>query len=114
MPRNLKEAREATELYEFLFNDAPRKQAEFPAMLSLFKLLDFYLVEIPDATRKLVANLEAEWDAYLKILLHSSDMLEMTREEFKKTLLRQAEKFKTVMKEFLADFMLKLPTSAQT
>ncbi|XP_004521647.2 dynein heavy chain 2, axonemal [Ceratitis capitata] len=114
VPRNLKEAREATELYEFLFNDAPRKQAEFPAMLSLFKLLDFYLVEIPDATRKLVTNLEAEWDAYLKILLHSSDMLEMTREEFKKTLLRQAEKFKTVMKEFLADFMLKLPTSAQT
>lgn len=113
VPRTLKEAREATELFTRLRTEVPLKQEEFPEILELFKVLDKYQIEIADKTRILVSNLQPVWETYLKNLGEAGEMLDNTKEEFKQNLLLQAEKFRGIMKEFLADFMLKLPTSSQ-
>lgn len=114
VPRTLREAREATELFHRLRIEAPLKQKEFPDILDLFKVLDKYQIEIPDSTKLLLFNLQMTWENYLKKLGEAGEMLDNTKEEFKKNLLIQAEKFRNIMKEFFADFMLKLPTSSQT
>ncbi|XP_013098623.2 dynein axonemal heavy chain 2 [Stomoxys calcitrans] len=114
VPRTLKEAREATELFNRLKDEVPLKQDEFPETLNLFKILDKYEISIAENTRVLVLNLQTTWESYLKKLGEAGDMLDNTKEEFKQNLLLQAEKFRSIMKEFLAEFMLKLPTSSQT
>lgn len=114
VPRTLREAREATLLFNRLLEEVPVKQAEFPAILDLFKVLDKYQIEISHNIRLLIMNLQPTWENYLKKLAEAGDMLDNTKEEFKESLLLQAEKFRNVIKEFLADFMIKLPTSAQT
>ncbi|KAM7351793.1 dynein heavy chain 2, axonemal kl-2 isoform 2-T2 [Cochliomyia hominivorax] len=114
VPRTLREAREATLLFNRLNEEVPVKQAEFPSILDLFKVLDKYQIEISNNNRLLVLNLQPTWENYIKKLGDAGDMLDNTKEEFKQNLLSQAEKFRNVMKEFLADFMIKLPTSAQT
>uniref|UniRef100_A0A1I8MW68 Dynein axonemal heavy chain 2 n=1 Tax=Musca domestica TaxID=7370 RepID=A0A1I8MW68_MUSDO len=114
VPRTLKEAREATELFNRLRTEAPLKQDEFPEILELFKVLDKYQIDIVENTRLLVVNLQPTWETYLKKLGEAGEMLDNTKEEFKANLLQQADKFRAIMKEFLADFMLKLPTSSQT
>ncbi|XP_023298158.2 dynein axonemal heavy chain 2 [Lucilia cuprina] len=114
VPRTLKEAREATILFNRLTQEVPVKQAEFPDIFDLFKVLDKYQIEISDSIKVLVLNLSSTWENYLKKLGEAGDMLDNTKEDFKQNLLTQAEKFRNIIKEFLADFMVKLPTSAQT
>ncbi|XP_030382586.1 dynein heavy chain 2, axonemal, partial [Scaptodrosophila lebanonensis] len=112
VPRTLKESLIAKEFFERKIIEAPIKHATFPPMLELFAVLDKYQVEISDETTEQVAGLEAAWQHYLKKLAEADEMLENNREEFKKTLLQQAEKFKMILKEFLFDFYLKLPTAS--
>lgn len=114
VPRTLKEAREATQLFNRLSQEAPNKQEEFSIIFDLFKILEKYQIEISDSTKLLILNLPKTWENYLKKLAEAGDMLDNTKEEFKQNLLLQAEKFRNVIKEFLADFMIKLPTSSQT
>ena len=114
VPRTLKEAREATQLFDRLISEVPAKQNEFPAIYDLFKVLDKYQIEISDSVKILIQNLQQTWENYLKKLADAGEMLDNTKEDFKQGLLLQAEKFRNVIKEFLADFMIKLPTSSQT
>lgn len=114
VPRTLKEAREATQLFMRLVKEAPEMQNEFPATLDLFKVLDKYQIDIADSTKLLVVNLQQAWESYLMKLADAEEMLGNTKEEMKRNLLEQAEKFRNVMKEFLADFLVKLPTSSKT
>lgn len=114
VPRTIKESKDAVAFYERLVSEVPKKQAEFPSILDLFKVLDKYLVDVAPEIRDLVLRLDVEWQTYLKKLMEAEEMLEIARDDFKKNLLQQADKFKTVIKELLADFMLKIPTSAST
>lgn len=112
MPRTLKEALAAKEFFEHLTQEAPLKQATFPGIFDLFFLLEKYQVDIPDEIRQQVEGLEAAWADYIRKLGEADEMLDNNRDEFKKILLNQAEKFKLIIKEFLDDFFLKLPTAA--
>ncbi|XP_037928394.1 dynein heavy chain 2, axonemal [Teleopsis dalmanni] len=113
-PRNLKEAKEATLFYNRLVEEIPQKESEFPHVRALFDAIDRCNTAIPELMRVLLINLDAEWLAYLKKIAEAEEMLEVTRDEFKKHLLAQADRFKTAIKEFLADFFLKVPTSIAT
>ncbi|XP_026846886.1 dynein heavy chain 2, axonemal [Drosophila persimilis] len=112
VPRTLKESLAAKEFFEKLIEDVPIRQATFPPMLELFAVLDKYQVDILDEIRQNVLGLNNAWQHYLKKLAEADEMLDNNREEFKKILLQQAEKFKIILKEFLDDFYLKLPTAA--
>ncbi|XP_041451656.1 dynein heavy chain 2, axonemal-like [Drosophila obscura] len=112
VPRTLKESLASKEFFEQLIEDVPIRQATFPPMLELFGVLDKYQVDILDEIRQKVLGLNNAWQHYLKKLAEADEMLDNNREEFKKILLQQAEKFKIILKEFLDDFYLKLPTSA--
>ncbi|KAL9923028.1 dynein heavy chain 2, axonemal kl-2 [Glossina fuscipes fuscipes] len=114
MPRNLKEAKEASSLLNRLMEEVPIQQGEFPSILELFEVLDKYQVEVAHPARNLLNNLTPAWENYLKKLGDADEMLFSTKEEFKKNLQKQAEKFRNVMNHFYSDFMLKLPTSSQT
>ncbi|EDV98693.1 GH22471 [Drosophila grimshawi] len=111
-PRTLQESLAAKAYFERLMEEAPLKQASFPKVLDLFALLDKYQVDIPDEIRQQVESLQVAWMDYLRKLGEADEMLDNNRDEFKKILLHQAEKFKIILKEFLEDFYLKLPTAA--
>lgn len=112
VPRTLKESLSAKELFERLIHEVPLKQSTFPPMLDLFAVLDKYQVDIPEEIRQKVLGLETAWQHYLKKLGEADEILDNNREEFKKILIQQAEKFKIILKEFLEDFFMKLPTAA--
>lgn len=112
-PRTLKEALAAKEYFDQLIQEAPLKQATFPSIFDLFALIDKYQVDIPDEVRQQVEGLESAWQDYIRKLGDADEMLDNNRDEFKKILLNQAEKFKLILKEFLNDFFLKLPTDAK-
>lgn len=114
VPRTLKEAREANQLLTVLHNEVSIKEDEFPIIFNLFKVLDKYQIEISNSTKFLVANLQQTWENYLKQLGEAGEMLDNTNEDFKQNLLIHAEKFRNVVKDFLVDFMVKLPTSSLT
>lgn len=112
MPRTLKESLAAKEYFEQLIKDVPLKQSTFPGILDLFILIDKYQVEIPDDIRKQIDGLQLAWQEYLRKLGEADEMLDNNRDEFKKILLHQAEKFKMILIEFLNEFFIKLPTAA--
>lgn len=114
IPRNLKEAKEASNLLNRLMEEVPVQQGEFPSILELFGVLDKYQVEVAHSVRNLLNNLKPAWENYLKKLGDADEMLFNTKEEFKNNLQQQAEKFRNVMNHFYSDFMIKLPTSSQT
>lgn len=114
VPRTLKEAREATNLVNRLMADVPIKEGEFPSILDLFKVLHKFQIEVHHSTRSLLNNLNSAWEAYIKKLGDADEILFSSKEEFKKNLQQQAERFRNVMKHFHADFIMKLPTSSQT
>lgn len=114
VPRTLKEAREATLLFNRLSEEVGVKQEEFPDIYELFRVLDKYQIDVSSSIKTLIDNLETTWENYLRKLSEAHNMLDNTKEDFKQNLLTQAEKFRNTMKEFLADFMAKLPTSSQT
>lgn len=112
VPRTIEEIIRANELYARLVAEVPIRQNEFPGLYNLFKVLDKYQIEIAPEIRKMVFDLDTEWENYLKKLMEAEELLDYTREDFKKNLTGQGDKFRTLIKEFFQDFVLKLPSSA--
>ena len=114
IPRNLEAMKKAMRLYEQLVAEAPIKQEEFPAIFALFKILEKYDVPIPKNVREMLFSLENGWQTYLKRLMEAEEMLGNIKEEFKQTLLKQADRFKHIIKNLYDEFALKVPTTSKT
>lgn len=114
VPKTIEDMKKSVMLFERLTEEAPIKEAEFPSILEHFVTLDKYEVLISAKMRGMVANLHNEWKDYLKKLKEAEDMLGNSKDDFKLSLLRQADVLKEVSKSLLEDFLAKAPTSPQT
>lgn len=112
-PRNLKEAREATLLQARLASEIPTIEAKFPLIDQLVKVQSKYQIEVSTNMRSMITNLRPTWESYLRKLNEAEEMLFISKEEFKTNLMKQADRFKIIVKGFLDDFFVKLPTSSE-
>lgn len=112
-PRTLKEAREATLLHSRLTSEVPIMEAKFPLIEELARVQSKYQIDMSPNIRSMVSNLRPAWEAYIRKLNEAEEMLFISKEEFKASLMKQADRFKNVVKSFLDDFMVKMPTSSE-
>lgn len=87
-------------------------EAKFPLIDQLVRVQNKYQIEMAASMRGMVTNLRPTWDNYLRKLNEAEEMLFISKEEFKTNLMKQADRFKVIVKGFLDDFLVKLPTSS--
>lgn len=114
VPRTIAEMKNSTKLYQRLVDEVEGKQNSFPGMYDLYRVLDKYKIPVPEDSRDKIVGLEHAWASYLRKLLDVDEMLGNAKEEYKQSLIQQAEKFKHIIKSFLDGFLVNMPTTSAT
>ncbi|XP_037958785.1 dynein-1-beta heavy chain, flagellar inner arm I1 complex [Teleopsis dalmanni] len=114
VPRNLKEAQDAVLLFKKLIMEVSEKQNEFPQLLELLNVLNKYHIEVPRETINKFAQLDPNWQDYLNKLIEAEDILEVSDvDDLKQNLVDELQKFRTVIKKLLTEFLTKIPNGIQ-
>ncbi|KAJ8964945.1 hypothetical protein NQ314_004500 [Rhamnusium bicolor] len=108
-PKDLDEMQYALVLFDHLKEDVPMREEQFPSIKDQLLTLDKYSVPVPDTIRNMEKNINKEWANYLEVLENAEKMLNYSKEQFKSSLLEQAEASRQEGKALLEEFLVKGP-----
>lgn len=113
VPRSIAEMKEATKFHDYLMTEASKKYTEFKDLYQLFKVIKECEETVSQQIQDMVANLEDQWQDYLKKLHDAEDLIDNTKDDFRFDLLSKADKLKMNAKSLLDEFYETVPTSSQ-
>ncbi|XP_068085242.1 dynein axonemal heavy chain 2 [Anabrus simplex] len=112
-PENLNELRNIIILQEILQEEAPKIEKKFPIIEDYFKSVAEYEYEITSEDEQRLANLEEEWQKYLKVLEQSIEMVNESKKEFNAKLLEESVDLRKEVFALNEEFIAKGPYSSE-
>lgn len=95
--------------HDQLKDEIPLRQAEFPNIRDLFNVINKYEIPISIGIRQMEANMMDQWQWYLDKLIEAEDIIDVSKDQFKMTLLEEAKELKKEAKKLLDAFGEKAP-----
>lgn len=103
-PTSLIEIQTLIKFYNKIKSELEDKETEFPKLEEHFMVLDKYEIIISSGMRDKFNNYKSNWKWYLHKLKEAEEMIEVSKDQFKMTLMEETKELKKEAKKLLDQF----------
>lgn len=103
-PTNLVEIQILIKFFNKIKSEVEEKESEFPKLKEYFTVLDKYEITISSGMREKIDGLAKNWKWYLGKLKDAEEMIDVSKDQFKLTLMEETKEFKKEAQKLLDQF----------